>query len=144
VCRDTLCRTCVFASGGLCGSHSAFRCVRATKCRCTICHDGVGPVWIPQQACRDTLHRTCVFQSSGITGHVVHSCVFGAQKVDALFFVLRWAQCSFYKKRVGTSCAALVFFHAVGSASHVAHSVRPRCETSMNYFSFSCGPVRFP
>jgi hypothetical protein len=29
---------CVFASGGICGSRSAFWCVRVAKCRCTIFH----------------------------------------------------------------------------------------------------------
>jgi hypothetical protein len=77
-------------------------------------------------------------------GHVVHSCAYMAQKVDTLFFKLGWARCGFYKKLVGTSYAELVFFRAVGSVGHVAHSVRSWCETSMNYFSFSCGPVRIP
>jgi hypothetical protein len=31
-----LCRTCVFSSGGICGSHYAFRCVWVMKYRCTI------------------------------------------------------------------------------------------------------------
>jgi hypothetical protein len=30
-CLDTLRRTCVFASGGICGSYSTFRCVRGMK-----------------------------------------------------------------------------------------------------------------
>jgi hypothetical protein len=44
--RDMICRTCVFASGGICGSHSAFPCVRAMKCRHTMFHIWVGPVRI--------------------------------------------------------------------------------------------------
>jgi hypothetical protein len=35
-----------FASGGICGSHSAFLCIRGMKSRHTIFHARVGPVWI--------------------------------------------------------------------------------------------------
>jgi hypothetical protein len=91
-------------------------------------------VWIPQKAHRDTLRRTCVFPFVGITGHVVHSCVFVAQNVDTLFFKLGWARCDFYRKRIGISYAELVLFHVVGSAGHVAHSVRPGHVTLINYF----------
>jgi hypothetical protein len=43
---DTLHRAFVFASGGICMSRSAFRCVRGVKCRRTIFHARVGPVRI--------------------------------------------------------------------------------------------------
>jgi hypothetical protein len=56
---DTLCQTCVFASGGICGLRSAFRYVRGAKHRRTIFHARVGAVRIPQKVRRDTLRRTC-------------------------------------------------------------------------------------
>jgi hypothetical protein len=59
--HDTIHRTCVFASGVICGSRSAFRCVRDMKCRRTIFYAQVGLVRIPQKAHRDRLRRTCVF-----------------------------------------------------------------------------------
>jgi hypothetical protein len=36
-----------FASGGICGSRNAFRCVQGTKRRCTISQAQLGPVWFP-------------------------------------------------------------------------------------------------
>jgi hypothetical protein len=44
---DTLCRTSIFASGRICGSHSAFRCVRGSESLHTLFHARVGPVRFP-------------------------------------------------------------------------------------------------
>jgi hypothetical protein len=60
--------TCIFASGGLCGSRSSFRCVRGAKRQCTICHSRVRPVRIPQKARWDMLCGTYVLASGGICG----------------------------------------------------------------------------
>jgi hypothetical protein len=55
-------------------------------------------------------------------GHVVHSGGSGARNVDALFFMLLWDRYGFEKKRVGTSCAELMFLHSLRSTGHVWHS----------------------
>jgi hypothetical protein len=57
---------------------------------------------------------------------VVHSSASGLGNIDTLFFKLRWAWCSFHKKRIGTRYAVLVFLHPVGSMGNVAHSGAPR------------------
>jgi hypothetical protein len=74
----------------------------------------VGPVWIVEKARRDTLHRACVFHQLGSAGHVVHSVASGMLNVDALFFLLRWDEYGFYKKRDGTPHAKLVRFVSDG------------------------------
>jgi hypothetical protein len=58
----------------------------------------------------------------GYTCHVVNSSAFGPQNIDALFFMLGWARCSFHKKRVRTHYAKLVFLHSVVSVGHIVHS----------------------
>jgi hypothetical protein len=49
--RDTLCRTCVFAIDGICGSGSAFRQVWGGKRRHTIFYAQVDPGRFPKKAC---------------------------------------------------------------------------------------------
>jgi hypothetical protein len=77
-------------------------------------------------------------------GHVVHSGASEAQNVAALSFMLRWAQCSFHKKLVGTCYTELVFLHPVGSEGHVVHSGTPGHKHRCTIFHAHVGMVRYP
>jgi hypothetical protein len=60
-------------SGGICGSHSAFRCVRRANRRRTIFHAQVRPVGIWQKRFRTRYDELLLFLSVGSAGDVVHS-----------------------------------------------------------------------
>jgi hypothetical protein len=56
------------------------------------------------------------------TGHVMHSGVYGAGNVDALFFKLRWVWSGFWNKCDRTRYAEVVFLHPLGSVGQLVHS----------------------
>jgi hypothetical protein len=57
-----------------------------------------------RKKCPGTHYAQLVFlHLVGSAGHVVHSGASGPLNIDALFFKLRWAWCSFHKK-----CASLI------------------------------------
>jgi hypothetical protein len=122
-CWNTLCRTCVFASNGVCGSHSACRCMRGAKRRCTIFHARVGLVGFDKKHVRTHYVKLVFLYLVGSVGHVVHSGASGPLNNDPISFMLGWVQYGFDRKRIGTHYVELVFLHPVGSAGHVVHSV---------------------
>jgi hypothetical protein len=122
LCWDVLRRTFVFASGGICGSHCAFRCIRDTSHRHTIFHARVGPVRILQKCIRTRYVERLFSHPVGSAGHVVHFDGSGVRIVDTQFFKLGLDRYGFDKKRFRTRYGELVFSHPVGPVGHVVHS----------------------
>jgi hypothetical protein len=92
---DTLCETCDFASGWIYRSHSATR-ARNAKHHFS-CSGGTGTNSTKKHV--GALYAKLVFlHPVGSVGHVVHSGVYRARNVEALFFLLRWDQNGFHKK----------------------------------------------
>jgi hypothetical protein len=83
--RDTSRRTCVFASGAICGSRSVFLCVWGVKHRHTIFM--LGWAWCGfNKKCGGARCVELVFlHLGGSVGHVVDSSVSRARNIDAIF-----------------------------------------------------------
>jgi hypothetical protein len=120
--QDTLCRTSIFALGGICRSCSAFQSFRGVNHRFTIVHARVGQVRIPEKVRRDMLRELVLFHPVGSMAHVVHLGAPGSQNIKALFSKFGSDYFGFDEKRIKTCYAELVFLHLVGPASHVVHS----------------------
>jgi hypothetical protein len=72
-------------------AQSVFWCIPGMKCRHTIFHVSVRPLWIPQKARWDTLHQTCNFAFGRICrSHSVLWCVQGIKR-----------RCTIFQGRVG-------------------------------------------
>jgi hypothetical protein len=109
--RVRLRQTCVFASVVICGSRSAFRCVRGTNIDTLF-----SILWWDRYEFHKkhagTRYAELLFLHLVVSaGHVVHSGASGARNFDALFVMLGWDQYGFYKKRAGTRYTELVFLH---------------------------------
>jgi hypothetical protein len=139
--RDTLCRTCVFGSDGITGSHSVFRCVRGTKRRHTIFLSLVGLVRIQQKARRDTFRRTSIFASSGIYGSCSAFRCIQSVKCWRTFFHARVGPVLFPQKARRYPLRRTCVFAFGGICGSQCIPLRPGHETTTHYFSCSGGTV---
>jgi hypothetical protein len=71
-------QTWVFASGGICGSRIAFRCIWVVKRRHTNLNARVGPIQIDKKHAKTRYAKFMVLHPVGPAGHVVHSSASGA------------------------------------------------------------------
>jgi hypothetical protein len=85
-CRDTLHQTCVFAYGGICGSHSAFRCIRGMKRQHTILHARLGSVRLDKKSPGTPCAVVVFLHPVGYAGHAVHFGASGVRNGNALLF----------------------------------------------------------
>jgi hypothetical protein len=76
--RDTLHRSCIFASSRICGSGTAIQCIRGMNHRCAIFHGWVGPVRFHKRCIRTRYAKVVFLRSVGATGHIVYSGASGA------------------------------------------------------------------
>jgi hypothetical protein len=119
--------TYVFASGEICGSRTAFCCVRATKRRCCIFYARVVRCGFNKKRTVTCYVELVFLHPMRYAGNIVHSGASGAHNVDGFFFMFRWHRYGLNKKR--PRATELVFLHPVGSTTHSAF----RCVWSMKH-----------
>jgi hypothetical protein len=123
--RDTLRRTCVFPSSWICGSRSAFQCIRGA---------------VSKKAYQDKLCRTCVHASGGICGSRSALRYILGMKCRRTFFHARVGLCGFQKSAPRHVMSNLRFCFRWDPWVRQCIVVRLGHVTSTHYFSCSIGP----
>jgi hypothetical protein len=133
-------QTCVFACGGICGSHSAFQCIQAAKHRCTIFMLGWARCGFHKKHVRTRYTKLVFLHMVGSMGHGVHSGASRARNIDSLFFILKWDWYGFHKKASGHVTLNLCFCTQSDLQVTLFILVRPKHKISTHYFSCLGGP----
>jgi hypothetical protein len=107
--RNTLRRICVFASGEICGSHSAFWCIWGAKHQPLFFMLGWDWYGFNKKRSGTYYAKLMFLHPVGSMGHTMQSSASTVQNVDTLFFMLGWALCGFHKKLPGHLTLNLCF-----------------------------------
>jgi hypothetical protein len=138
--RDTLCRTCVFVSSGICGSRSALRYIRGTKRRRTIFHSWVRPMRFPKKCSGKRYADPAFLRPMRSVGQVVHSAMSGRETFTHYFWCSGGLGAVFLKSVSGHVTLNLCFCIRWDLRITECIPLRPGRETSAHYLSCSGGP----
>jgi hypothetical protein len=139
--QDTLHRTPIFAYGRICGSRSAFWCIRGVKRQHTIFHDRVGLVRFPQKAHRDRLRRIWVFCICCDMQVTLSILVCPGQETSTHYFPFSSrTDTIFTKSALGHVTPNLCFCIWWDLRVALSIPVRSGRKTQTHYFSCSGGP----
>jgi hypothetical protein len=111
-----------FASGGICGSLSAFWCVQGSKRQLTFFMLRWAQCDFHKKHTGTNYAELVFLHPMGSMDHIVHSSAPGPQNVNALLFKRGWDWYEFNKMRTGTCYTELVFLNPVGYTVHIVHS----------------------
>jgi hypothetical protein len=119
--RVTLRQTCVFASGAICGSRSAFYYVWGMKRWHTTIHTRLGQCGFHKRRQWTCYAKHLFFTSSGICLSRSAFRFIQGTKYQCTIFYARLGMVRIPKKSIGRRYIELVSLHPMGSAGHVVH-----------------------
>jgi hypothetical protein len=132
---------CVFASGGIYRSHSAFQCVGGVKPHCIFCHAQVGLWRFPEKSSSGHVAPNLFFASDGICGsHSACWCVWSV-KLRHTIFCAQFSWCGFQKSVPGLVTSNLYFASDAICGSHSPIQCIKHAKHGRNMFHARLGLV---